>query len=67
MSMATRKPATYYCPATRWGLDEKPVVSNVRDGHGLALDPNDLSGPCIHPDLTSEPLHDWQRIYEMDI
>ncbi len=22
MSMATRKPATYYCPATRWGLDD---------------------------------------------
>ena len=22
MSMATRKPATYYCPATRWSLDD---------------------------------------------
>jgi len=22
MSMATRNPATYHCPATRWGLDD---------------------------------------------
>ena len=30
MSMATRKPATYYCPATRWGLDD--LVAALQQG-----------------------------------
>src|SRR5713101_7753533 len=43
------------------------VVNNVMVGHGLALGPSDLNGPCIRPGLTNGPLHDWQRTYEMDI
>ena len=45
----------------------KRVVNNVMGEPGLAHGPNALNGPCIHPGLTRELLHDWQRTYEMDI
>ena len=43
------------------------VDNNGMAGHGLALGPNVLNGPFIHPGLTSGPQPDWQRTYEMDI
>jgi hypothetical protein len=48
------------------------VRSNTAPGFtrwraGVAHDPNAVRGPFIHPGPTSEPLHDWQRTYEMDI
>src|SRR6266853_3634055 len=33
------------------------VVNNVMAGPGLAHDPNALNVSCIHPGLTSVPLH----------
>ena len=41
--------------------------NNGMGGPGLAHGPNDLHRPFIRPGLTNEPLHDWQRTYEMDI
>jgi len=35
-------------------------------GPGVAHGPNDLHWPFIRPGLTNEPLHDWQRTYEME-
>ena len=32
LSMATRKPATYYCPATRWSLDD--LVATLLQQYG---------------------------------
>src|SRR4030095_2991420 len=43
------------------------VVNNVMVGRGLAHGPNDLNVSFIRPGLTSGPLHNWQRTYEMDI
>ena len=61
---------THHAHPYRWsGLHRsaKRVVNNVMGEPGLAHGPNALNGPCIHPGLTSELLHDWQRTYEMDI
>jgi hypothetical protein len=45
----------------------KHVVNNVMVEPGLVHGPNALNGLFIRPGHTSEPLHDWQRTYEMDI
>jgi len=43
------------------------VVNNGRGGRGLAHGPNALNVSFIRPGLTSGPLSNWQRTYEMDI
>jgi hypothetical protein len=35
MTMATRKPARYYCPATRWSLDD--LVAALAQGHPATM------------------------------
>ena len=68
---------THHAHPYRWTYTGQPLVRATpfsgtrrqqRQGRAwFSPDPSDLNGFFIHPDLTSVPLHYWQRTYRADI
>jgi transposase len=57
LSMATRKPATYYCPATRWSLDD--LVAALQQHHG----PRTMSRSSLWRILEEADLKPHRSVY----
>jgi hypothetical protein len=64
MSMATRKPATFYCPATRWGLDD--LVSALQQGRDWTISRSSIWRILEEADLKPHRSVYWLNSHDPD-
>jgi hypothetical protein len=64
MSMATRKPATYYCPATRWSLDD--LVAALLQRHTWTMSRASIWRILDEADLKPHRSVYWLNSHDVD-
>jgi len=64
MAMATRKPATYYCPATRWSLDD--LVATLLPRHIWTMSRSSVWRILDEADLTPHRSVSWLNSHAPD-